>query len=155
MPRAKKSEEVVVSERRYFELGDKFWEVWLEGPKSLRSRSGKIGANGQTKVKDFEHEYEATRELRKVVAQKTKEGYEPRVQGAKLVTPKSNAALEKAIVANPHDDDAYMVYADWLQSENDPRGELIALMRADAKKGKKFLDKNIDYFLGTLKEHQG
>ena len=34
--------------------------------------------------------------------------------------------LEAAIVAGPDDDGGYLVYADWLQSRGDPRGELIA-----------------------------
>ena len=38
--------------------------------------------------------------------------------------------LLAAIVAAPDDDDNYLVYADWLQSRGDPRGELIALHHA-------------------------
>ncbi len=37
------------------------------------------------------------------------------------------AALERAIVADPDDAAAYLVYADALQQRGDPRGELIAL----------------------------
>jgi len=35
------------------------------------------------------------------------------------------AQLEAAILADPHDPAAYLVYADYLQSQGDPRGELI------------------------------
>lgn len=46
----------------------------------------------------------------------------------------SNPALESAILANPglkeENADAYMVYADWLQGQGEPRGELIALQAA-------------------------
>jgi len=38
--------------------------------------------------------------------------------------------LLAAIVAAPDDVDNYLVYADWLQSHGDPRGELIALHHA-------------------------
>lgn len=38
-----------------------------------------------------------------------------------------NPELEAAILADPDDDDGYLVYADWLQSVGDPRGELIAV----------------------------
>lgn len=41
--------------KRYFEFSEgtsnKFWEVWVEGAKVL-TRYGKIGASGQTTVKD-------------------------------------------------------------------------------------------------------
>ncbi|HEY1811360.1 MAG TPA: TIGR02996 domain-containing protein [Kofleriaceae bacterium] len=39
-----------------------------------------------------------------------------------------NFELERALIADPDDVAAYLVYADWLQQEGDPRGELIARM---------------------------
>ncbi|MFP2905162.1 TIGR02996 domain-containing protein [Pyxidicoccus sp. 3LFB2] len=36
--------------------------------------------------------------------------------------------LEAAILRDPDDVDAYLVYGDWLQLQGDPRGELIMLM---------------------------
>jgi uncharacterized protein (TIGR02996 family) len=41
-----------------------------------------------------------------------------------------NPGLEEAIEKDPDDEDAYLVYGDWLQGEGDPRGELIALQAA-------------------------
>src|ERR1043165_1674592 len=41
-----------------------------------------------------------------------------------------NADLEAAIVADPEDEGPYLVYADWLQSRGDPRGELIVVQHA-------------------------
>src|SRR5260221_10447240 len=38
-----------------------------------------------------------------------------------------NPELERAVIDNPDDRDAYAVLADWLQSNGVPRGELIAL----------------------------
>jgi uncharacterized protein (TIGR02996 family) len=38
-----------------------------------------------------------------------------------------NDALETAIWANPDDREVWLVYADWLQSQGDPRGEIIAI----------------------------
>ncbi len=38
-----------------------------------------------------------------------------------------NAELEANLLAHSDDRDAYLVYADWLQSRGDPRGELIAV----------------------------
>ena len=40
---------------------------------------------------------------------------------------KRNIELEAAIVARPHDRAVYLVYADWLTGQGDPRGELIRL----------------------------
>jgi len=70
-------------------------------------------------------------------------------------TERRNPALERAIVANPYDTDAYMVYADWLQDQGDPRGELIALQIAGkAAAAKKLLARHADGFLGALADHQ-
>jgi uncharacterized protein (TIGR02996 family) len=44
-----------------------------------------------------------------------------------------NPELERTILADPDNEEAYQVYADWLQSEGDPRGELAALQVALAR----------------------
>ena len=68
--------------------------------------------------------------------------------------------LERTILDNPGDRDAYLVLADALQSKGDPRGELIALMVAgetDPAKGKaaeRYLDKHREALLGPLAPHQ-
>lgn len=41
-----------------------------------------------------------------------------------------NPELEARILANRRDPVPYLVYADWLQSQGDPRGELIAVQHA-------------------------
>ncbi len=41
-----------------------------------------------------------------------------------------NPTLEAAIAANPDDASAYLVYADWLQQQGDPRGTLITMQHA-------------------------
>ncbi|MFT3697069.1 MAG: TIGR02996 domain-containing protein [Kofleriaceae bacterium] len=67
----------------------------------------------------------------------------------------SNAQLEAAILANPDDKSAYSVYADWLQSQGDPRGDLIALSLAgdDAAAGGLMIKKG-SALLGPLVDHQ-
>ena len=71
------------------------------------------------------------------------------------------ATLEAAIVENPDDDAAYLVYADWLLAQGDPRGELIMLQHdADEATGARkttlrraanaLLDKHAAYFRGPL-----
>jgi len=43
-----------------------------------------------------------------------------------------NRELEARIVAHPEDDESWSVYADWLESHGDPRGEVLAIaMRAE------------------------
>lgn len=67
---------------------------------------------------------------------------------------KRNAELERAIDSNPEDAAAWSVYADWLQGQGDPRGELIALMTAGkAAQAQALIDSRKDYFLGPLAEH--
>lgn len=69
--------------------------------------------------------------------------------------------LEAAILENPDDDSAYLVYADWLLARDDPRGQLIMLQHeADEADGsrkrtlqrsaKALLDQHAAYFLGPL-----
>lgn len=122
---------------------NKFWEITLEGTR-YRVRYGKIGANGQTTLKDFGDEEKAKKEYDKIIAEKVKKGYvlvdgegaseeADEKPAAKKVAAKkkggggANAELEAAILENPDNPEAYLVYADWLQSQGDPRGELIAV----------------------------
>ncbi|HEY0251199.1 MAG TPA: TIGR02996 domain-containing protein, partial [Kofleriaceae bacterium] len=67
----------------------------------------------------------------------------------------TNPELEHAIETNPDDKQAYSVYADWLQTQNDPRGELIALSLAgnEAAVGGLLLKKGGD-LLGPLVDQQ-
>ena len=64
--------------KRYFEFVDtkssKFWEVWIEDS-TVFTRFGKIGANGQTTVKEFPSADAAQAALDKSVAEKLKKGY--------------------------------------------------------------------------------
>jgi predicted DNA-binding WGR domain protein len=64
--------------KRYFEFVDtkssKFWEVWIEGA-TIFTRFGKIGANGQTTVKEFPALDDAQAMLDKSIAEKIRKGY--------------------------------------------------------------------------------
>jgi len=65
------------------------------------------------------------------------------------------AALEQAILANPYDRNAYMVYGDWLQQHGDPRGELIALQLANKNASALvLLDRHANAFYGPLAAHK-
>src|SRR5687767_13892480 len=118
---------------------NKFWEITLSD-KSFTTKFGKIGANGQTTIKSFGSSADAKKEHDKLVAEKVKKGYKliggakaakaaPATNGKKAAKDKAapatatgkldarNPDLEKAIIANPSDRDAYAVYADWLQEQ--------------------------------------
>lgn len=59
--------------------------------------------------------------------------------------------LEAAIAATPDDSGPYQVFADFLQSNNDPWGTLIALQVAGKQESADaFLDRNADALLGDL-----
>lgn len=73
----------------------------------------------------------------------------------------TDAELVRAIVENPDEDSAYLVYADWLMAQSDPRGELIVLQhdadeadrarKATLKRAAKaLLDRHAARFLGPL-----
>ena len=54
---------------------NKFWQIDLSG-KSFTTTYGKIGTAGQTTVKSYKTDAEAKKEYDKLVAEKTKKGYE-------------------------------------------------------------------------------
>lgn len=60
--------------QRGVEASSKFWEIDTDGTE-VTVRFGKIGTNGQTTVKSFDSEDEATKHSDKLVAEKTKKGY--------------------------------------------------------------------------------
>ncbi|MBA3393679.1 MAG: TIGR02996 domain-containing protein [Deltaproteobacteria bacterium] len=68
--------------------------------------------------------------------------------------------LERAIVEDPEDPESYLVLADYLQREGDPRGELIVLqLRGETdpaayKAAQKYLDKHREALIGPLAPHQ-
>ncbi len=146
---------------RYFEFVDggssKFWEIRVEDT-AVTTRYGKIGSTGQETLKDFDSKGDAFKEYDKLVTEKTKKGYVEQGAGGAAAgggEAKRNPELEKAIDLDPYDTDAYSVYADWLQDQGDPRGELIALQLANKESSAKpLLKKQSAYFLGALADHQ-
>lgn len=108
----------------------KFWEIDLQG-EQFTVRFGKIGTDGQTLTKVFGTDEKAKREAQKKIREKTKKGYnlvhddKPQAQAAPT---DRHPELEAAILANPDDKEAWTVYADWLGTIGDVRGELIGLL---------------------------
>jgi uncharacterized protein (TIGR02996 family) len=160
---------------RYEHAGTKFWEINVDGTK-YTTRFGKLGTTGQTRLKTFKTAAEAKADADKAIAGKRKEGFAlagnkataakttaakpPAKPASKTATKPAtastgNPALEAAIDADPYDETAYSVYADFLQHSGDPRGELIALQLANKQAAaKKLRTKHEDYFLGPLAPHQ-
>jgi uncharacterized protein (TIGR02996 family) len=117
---------------RTFQYSDatshKFWNIEVTG-KSFTVTFGKIGTAGQTQTKTFPTTDKAQAEADKLIKEKTKKGYvetTPKVAGATTEV----EALEKALVANPHDGTAWRAYADYLAEHDDPRGEFMQVQLA-------------------------
>jgi uncharacterized protein (TIGR02996 family) len=101
-----------------------------------------------------------------VIQRFQKRGYrEPTTAGAIgiQVEPPRNMELEAKIIANPNELDTRLVYADWLQQNNNPRGELIALMAESLKDPDNqalahsittYLHHHKDLLLGGIQEYQ-
>lgn len=74
---------------RKTERAEKYWEVTQVG-KTVTVRFGKIGADGQLKVKEFETKEDAEAEVAKLIKEKTKKGYiekpNPHVQFGTLLS---------------------------------------------------------------------
>jgi len=130
----------------------KFWEVNVEGS-SVTTTYGRIGTSGQTTVKEHGSASAARKEKAKLIESKTKKGYvlvDPGDDAAVAAAAKSasNPELEAAILEDPDNAEAYLVYADWLQTAGDPRGELIALQhQLSQDPGNKKLQKAVDNLL--------
>lgn len=107
----------------------KFWDIEIEGD-SFTVRYGRIGTDGQTSTKTFDSEEKAQSEADKLIKSKTKKGYE-RVaatdEPSASTSDSGNADLEQAIFEDPENDEAWQVYADWLQEKGDARGEAVSI----------------------------
>jgi predicted DNA-binding WGR domain protein len=140
--------------KRMFEHSDegKFWEVWAEGDK-IFTRHGKLGANGQTKIKAG-----GADELTKMVKDKIREGYVQTGGDVDKGPELDKKELKKLLgTIKSRSDEGVLVLADWLQQQNHPWGELIVLQhgaatgkKALAKQADKYLKENAPSILGEL-----
>jgi uncharacterized protein (TIGR02996 family) len=127
---------------------NKFWEISLQGT-SFKTTYGKIGTPGTSTLKEFGDAAKARKEYDKLIAEKTKKGYslvgddapsapapaKPAAAAKKPAPAKaakgggggSAEALAMQLDADPNDAQAWAVYADLLQSNGDPRGELASV----------------------------
>lgn len=107
----------------------KFWEIELEDD-TFTTRWGRIGSAGQEKTVAFDSPAEAREAHDKLITEKEKKGYRlvgGTEAGARPLTQQvpRNPALEAAIRANPSDAHGWQVFADWLEEQGEPWGEVI------------------------------
>lgn len=69
----------------YLTLDQKFWAIRTEGGKTF-TRFGKLGAQGQTTLKDYGSDADAEKNAAKLIAAKKKGGYKESVEGGKPKT---------------------------------------------------------------------
>lgn len=106
-----------------------FFEVTWEGL-FVELAEGPIGTDGKVLTREFRTTEEVVDFIRAQIEEHLAEGFEEHVGddppslNARDVT---NPEMEAAIDANPDAVAPYLVYADWLEGQGDPRGELIAL----------------------------
>jgi predicted DNA-binding WGR domain protein len=55
---------------------NKFWQIDMKGASEFTTKYGKIGTDGQTSLKQYGSPAEAKKEYDKLIAEKTKKGYE-------------------------------------------------------------------------------
>lgn len=112
----------------------KFWEVDQDG-KRVVVRWGRLGTDGQSKTHAFSSPAIAAAQLDVLVASKLKKGYR-RAGGDAPLASARNPALEAAMFDAGDDARPALVYADWLQAQGNPWGELITVQHALEKKPK-------------------
>jgi len=127
-----------------YELDGEPWQIEQIG-KQLEITSG-----GRTSVRTFVTAEQAAAQLAKLVEEHTLAGYVPMPRDPR------HAELELAIANDPENPQSYSVFADWLQSQGDPRGNVMAIAIAAEQRGEddrafaKKLKKNIHDLLGPL-----
>ncbi len=104
---------------RYEKQRHGFWEIEQQGVE-LSIRYGAHERSAKTRALRFNTAAEARAALEQKINYQLRKGFQ-------LVPMANNDSLERAMLADPSDVGGYLVYADWLQGQQDPRGELIAI----------------------------
>src|SRR5262245_59240236 len=99
----------------------KFWNIEVSGS-SLTVTFGKVGAAGKSQVKSFASGALAQAEADKLIKEKLKKGY---VETTPPATVSLAETFEQALAVDPHDLTSACAYADYLEEQNDPRGEFM------------------------------
>jgi len=113
-----------------YELAGSYWTI-AQGSDgaSLTTTSGKRDEPGRSTTRRYASASAAEAARAALVLEKLRAGYQL-VEPAAPPPDEDAAALEARIAEDPDDEAAYAVYADGLQRQGDPRGELIALQLA-------------------------
>lgn len=121
--------------------------VWKDRDQSYRDVSAEaLGPDATPEQIDAWNA--SLRALRDRIERSRHAGFADDLEGTAPIA--SNPALEAAIEENLDDDAAWSVYADWLQQQGDPRGELAALDPASAAR---LYAKHERYLLGGLPKY--
>ncbi len=133
---------------------NKFWEIELKGS-TYRCKWGRIGGSTSMNSKDCGTAAAGKKAYDKLIAEKVKKGYAlaggKKAEKATPVGEARNAALEKAIIADPDDLESYLVLADWMIGQGNPRGELAVFQRnGRTKQANTLLKKHAAFFLGSF-----
>ncbi len=109
-----------------------FWEI-TRMRTTVTTRFGRHLSAGRTVTRDYDTMAAATGAYGRAVEEKRRAGYaDPPVRAvvggaSRKGMSARNFDIEALIEADPSEADRYLVYADWLQQQGDPRGELIAI----------------------------
>src|SRR5256885_413164 len=122
--------------RKRFERGDRFAEVHVDD-RTVTTRAGKLGTDGKTTARKLRNARLAT-----VEGTKLSLGY--RKNGWKVVTlepvpcaPAAAFPRDPQLEVQLRDGDTFQVYADWLQANGSPLGELIVMQTPPLTAAKK------------------
>lgn len=115
-----------------------YWEVIRQGSRVIK-RSGKIGEYTPSTFRVYGSKETAQAVINTLVEKKIEEGWEIVTDSISHDLPEHislpvNKDLEKILYNAIEDDEAWLVYGDWLQTQNDPRGEIIVLNHAKKTK---------------------
>jgi uncharacterized protein (TIGR02996 family) len=117
--------------------GRVFWEI-ARSKTTVTTRFGKYLSAGRTVVHSYATDLEAKAACARAIEDKRKEGYGDPPAAAviggssKKGVVARNPEIEAMIEESPNDPQVHLIYADWLQQQCDPRGELIIVQHGIA-----------------------
>jgi uncharacterized protein (TIGR02996 family) len=158
--------------KRKYELTDrlekKTWEIQQDGLSLTTKFAARKGTPPRAVDHELTSEAEANDRFDKLVAEREEQGYTlVDSEDAIARSPAQDAealSFEAAITKAPDVADAYQVYGDWLSTQGDPLGELVAVQtRLTDKprdgtllaKQRELLDRHSSAWLGLLAGEEG
>lgn len=108
-------------------LSKMVWEIEVDGC-FFHIRYGKARAKQLDTYKREHHTPELAREAAEdMIAQRVKDGYRQASDEPLVSAQPPPSELEQQFRDSPDDDAIYLVFADWLQAQDHPRGRLMAI----------------------------